>query len=146
MVLDSLRPAPALRFEGNARAGAGERPDRVRDDHFARGRQAADPRGDVDGAAVNVPLFADDVAGVEAEMEREARLAASSRAGKGGLNRSSGAGEDGEDTVTQKLAFYRTAVVLTDYASESTVEVAGLRAEGGIAEALGEGCGVLEIG
>src|SRR5439155_26092396 len=124
----------------------GQRPHRLRHQHLARRREPADAGGDVHGAAVNVPLFADDVAGVEAEMEREARLAASSRAGKGGLNRSSGAGEDGEDTVTQKLAFYRTAVVLTDYASESTVEVAGLRAEGGIAEALGEGCGVRDIG
>ena len=38
MVLDSLQPAPALIFEGNAGACAGERPDRVRDDHFARRR------------------------------------------------------------------------------------------------------------
>ena len=38
--------------------------------------EAADARGDVHGAAVDVVVFADDVAGVEAEVESETGVVA----------------------------------------------------------------------
>ncbi len=52
---------------------------------------ARDARGDVDGAAVDVAVFADDVAGVDAEVQGEARVGALARAGEGGLDRLAGA-------------------------------------------------------
>ena len=107
---------------------------------------AADAGGDVDRAAVDVVLLADDVAGVEAEVEGEACVVAGAGAGEGGFDGLAGAGEDGEDAVAEELAFDGGAGVLADDGAEGGVEVAGLRAEGGVAEALGEGGGVGDVG
>ena len=102
--------------------------------------------GDVDGAAVDVVVLADDVAGVEAEVEGEAGVVARPGAGERGLDRLAGAGEDGEDAVAEELAFDGGAGVVADDGAEGGVEVARLRAEGGVAEALGEGGGVDDVG
>ncbi len=54
--------------------------------------------------------------------------------------------EDGKDAVAEELAFDRGAGVVADDGAEGGIEVAGLRAEGGVAEALGEGGGVGDVG
>src|SRR5439155_4684714 len=65
---------------------------------------------------------------------------------EGGIDRLASGGEDGEDAVTEELAFDRGAGVLTDDRAEGAVELAGLRAEGRVAEALGEGGAVGDVG
>ena len=55
---------------------AGEVADGAGDERFAGGGHAAHAGGDVDCAALDVVLFADDVAGVEAEVVREAGVVA----------------------------------------------------------------------
>ena len=62
-----------------------------------------------------------------------------------GLDRLTGGREDGEDAVAQELAFDGGARVVADDGAEGGVEVARLRAEGGVAEALGEGGGVDDV-
>src|SRR5207245_1577210 len=115
------------------------------DQHLTGCGEAADARGDVDGAAVDVVVVADDVAGVEAEMEGKAGVVPSLAAGQRGLDRLAGGGEDGEDAIAEELAFDGGASVIADDGAEIGVEIAGLRAEGGVAEALGEGGGVGDV-
>ena len=79
-------------------------------------------------------------------MEGEAAVVARCAAGEGGFDGLAGAGEDGEDAVAEELAFDRRAGVLADDGAEGGVEVARLGAEGGVAEALGEGGGVDDVG
>ena len=75
-------------------------------------------------------------------MEGEAGVVAGSGAGEGGFDGLAGAGEDGEDAVAEELAFDRGAAVIADDRAQRGVEIARLGAEGGVAEALGEGGGV----
>ena len=79
-------------------------------------------------------------------MEGEAGVVARTATGEGRLYRLAGGGEGGENAVAEELAFDGCAGVLADNAAEGGVEVAGLRAEGGVAEALGEGRGVDDVG
>src|SRR5207244_12939102 len=102
--------------------------------------------GDVYRSAVDVVVFADDVAGVEAEVEGKGGRVAGAAAGERGPDRLTGAREDGEDAVAEELAFDGDARVFADGRAEGGVEVAGFRAEGRVAEALGEGGGVSDIG
>src|SRR4029450_10812154 len=50
-----------------------------------------------------------------------------------------GACEHGENAVAEELALDCGARVVADDGAEGAVEIAGLRAKGGVAEALGEG-------
>src|SRR5439155_10303121 len=106
----------------------------------------ADPRRDVDRAAVYVIVFADHVAGVEPQMQRQPRILAGAGAGHRRLDRLPRAREDGEDAVPEELAFDWGAGVFADDGAEGGVEIPRLRAEGGVAEALGEGRGVDDVG
>jgi hypothetical protein len=72
---------------------------------------------------------------VEAEVEWEAGIASRRAASQRRFDRLPGASEDGEDAVAEELAFDGGAGVLSDDGAESGVEVAGLRAEGGVAQA-----------
>src|SRR5439155_8927903 len=143
----ALQRLHAAVLEPHPRRGARQRAHGVRDQYFACCREPADPRGDVDGAAVDVVapvriFFARDVAGVEAEVKWKAGFVAGAAAGEGGFDRLAGARKDGKDAVAEELAFDGGAGVLVDDGAEGGVEVASLRAEGGVAEALSEGGGV----
>src|SRR5439155_26906929 len=123
-----------------------QRPYCLRHEHVAGCRKPADPRCDVDRAAVHVALLADHIAGVEAEVEGEASVVAGAYASEGALDRLAGAREYGEDSVSEELALDWGPPMVADDGAEGTVEVAGLRPEGGVAEAFGEGCGVGDVG
>src|SRR2546426_10235271 len=123
-----------------------QRADSVRHQHFTRGREPADARGDVHGAAVDVVVLADYVAGVEAQMQRHSGGCPRLPAGQRRLDRLPRTREDGEDAVAEELAFDRNAAVVADDGAESSVQIARLRAEGGVAEALGERGGVGDVG
>jgi len=71
-------------------------------------------------------------------VEGEGRRGARFGAGECGFDRLAGAGEDSEDSISEELAFDGRAGVLADHSAEYGVEIAGLGAEGGVAEALGE--------
>ncbi len=79
-------------------------------------------------------------------MEGEAGVVAGAGAGECGVDRLTSAREDSEDAVAEELALDGCAVVVADDGAKSVVEFARLRAEGGVAEALGEGGGVGDIG
>ncbi len=79
-------------------------------------------------------------------MEGEGRLGASLGASERGFDRLTGAGEDCKDAVAEELAFDGGACVLADDGTQRAVQIARLRAEGGVAEALGEGGGVDDVG
>lgn len=64
---------------------------------LARRGEPADTRGDVHSAAVDVPFFADHVAGVQAQVQREARLVSGATARYCRLNRLPSGSEDGEN-------------------------------------------------
>src|SRR5439155_24732698 len=127
-------------------ASAGEATDDVGDQHLPGRGQPADPRGDVHRATVDVALLADDVAGVEAEVKRETAVVAGIHAGECGLDRLTAAREDREHAVAEELAFDRGAAVVTDDSAEGAVQLAGLRAESAVAEALGDSSGVGDVG
>ena len=63
-----------------------------------------------------------------------------------GLDRLTGGREDGEDAVAQELAFDGGAGVLADHRTQRAVQLARLLTEGSVAEALGEGGGVDDVG
>ena len=84
------------------------------DQHLPRRRQPRNARGNVDGAAVDVVVLSDHVAGVEAEVEGQATLVARLPARHRRLDRLAGEGEDGEDAVAEKFAFDGGAGVLAD--------------------------------
>ena len=79
-------------------------------------------------------------------MEGESGVVAGAGAGERGFNGLPRAGKDSEDAVAEELAFDGGARVLANDGAEGGVEVAGLRAEGGVADALGEGGGVGDVG
>src|SRR6266516_2198027 len=79
-------------------------------------------------------------------MQGQALVLARTCAGKRRLDGLAGAREDGEDTVTEKLTLDGSAGVLANDAAQDAVEVKGFRAECGVAEALGEGGGVGDVG
>src|SRR2546423_287900 len=79
-------------------------------------------------------------------MQGQSPLSARRAAVEGGFDGLAGACEDGEDAVAEELAFDGGARVLADDSAEGGVQVAGLRAEGGVAEALGEGGRVGDVG
>src|SRR5439155_23971441 len=110
-----------------------QRAHRVRHEDLARRRQPADARSDVDGAAVDVLLLADDVAGVEAEMQGHPGVVASAAAGERCFDGLAGAREDREDAITEELAFDGGAGVLADDVAEGGVDVTRFRAEGSVA-------------
>src|SRR2546430_8621003 len=91
-----------------------------------RRRQATRGRGVVARPAVDVVVLADDVPGVQAEVEGEAGVVASASAGEGGLDRLAGGGEDGEDPVAQQLALDRGASVVSYNGAHCAVAVARL--------------------
>ena len=64
----------------------------------------------------------------------------------GCLDPLTGRGKDREHTVPQQLSFDGGAGVIADDGAEGGVEVAGLVAEGGVAQALGEGGGLGDVG
>src|SRR5439155_13627224 len=100
-----------------ARGSPRQRAHGVRDQHLARRREAADSRGNVDGAAEDVVFLADHIAGVEAEVQREAGVIARAGAGECRLDRLRGAGKRGEDAVSEELAFdWCAGVVASDAA------------------------------
>src|SRR5439155_27115051 len=70
---------------------------------------------------------------------------ASAAAGERCLDGPAGAREDREDAITEELAFDGGAGVLADDVAEGGVDVTRSRAEGSVAEALGEGGGVGDV-
>src|SRR5947209_3877753 len=111
---DALQRLLASVFEAYSSRRPREASDDIRDENLAHRGQAADAGGDVDSAAVDVVLLADDVASVEAEVEGEGRLGACLAAGERGFDGLPRAGEDGEDAVAEELAFDGGAAVLAD--------------------------------
>src|SRR5947208_13566960 len=83
---------------------------------------------------------------MQPQVQEQTGVAAGASARESGLDRLARGGEDGEDAVAEELAFDGDARVFADGRAEGGVEVAGFRAEGRVAEALGEGCGVRDIG
>jgi len=79
-------------------------------------------------------------------VQRETTLIARLPAGEGGFDGLTGAAKDGEDAVAQELPFDRRAGMLADDSPERAVEVARSSAEGSVTQALGEGCGVDDVG
>src|SRR5438128_2912033 len=135
---DTLKRLLASVLEPHAPPTCAQRAHRLRHEHFSGRRQPADARGDVNRTAVDVVVLADDVPCVEADVEGKARIVAGAAAGEGGLDRLTGGTEDGENTIPEELAFDSHAGVFVDNGAESAIEIAGLLAEGGVAEALGE--------
>src|SRR5689334_20368390 len=101
-VSDALEAVVAAVVEGGGGGGAGEVADGLRDEDLARGGERADAGGNVDRAAVDVVAFADDVAGVEADVERQ--LSAALNAAACGFDRLGGGGEGAHDAVAEHLA------------------------------------------
>src|SRR5437870_2315661 len=123
--------APVLEPDAGRRPR--QRAHRLRDEYFGRRRQPADPSRDVYSAAVDVVVLADDVSGVQAEMQRQPRLVTSASARQRSLDRLPGACEDGEDAVAEQLAFDRRARLLADHPAQRAVQFARLRPERSIA-------------
>src|SRR5439155_8506647 len=120
--------------------------DDVRYQHLTRRRQPADPRGDVDRAAVDVVLLSNHIPGVQAQVQRQSRVAARRRARDRRLDGLAGRGEDGEDTVAEELAFDRGARVPANPSTQGSVPLARLCAKRAAAEVPGEGSGIGEVG
>src|SRR3990170_5690403 len=111
---DALKGLLAAVVERHARRGAGKRAHRVRHQHLARRGRARDPGSDIDRPAVDVVPLADDVTGVDAQVQRQSGLVSCLPALQRRLYRLVGRREDGKDTVAEELAFDRRALALAD--------------------------------
>src|SRR3990170_1324891 len=80
---DALQLVLAALLERHARRRASQTPDSVRHQHLARSGGACDTRRDVHRAAVDVVPLADDVAGVDAEVQLQPQRLAGGIASQG---------------------------------------------------------------
>src|SRR3990170_4715699 len=143
---DALQLVLAPVLEADTRRRAGKTPHRVRHEHLARGGCARYSGGDVNRAAVDVVALADHVTGVDAEVELKADRFAGGVAAQSALDGLPGGGEDSQNAVAEELTFDGGAAGFADHASEHRVQLAGLLPEGRVAQPLGEGGGVRDIG
>src|SRR5712691_7736281 len=86
-LLDALQQMLAEVAERYAGGGPSQLPHGGRDDRLARRRRVSDAGGDVHGTAIDVVAFVDDVAGVKADVEREAGLLCRRMATTGAVDR-----------------------------------------------------------
>ena len=78
-------------------------------------------------------------------MEGKGGLVAGAGAVERHLDRLPGACEHGKDAVSERLRLNASAAVVPNDGPKEAVQLAGLRPEGGVAEALGEGGGVGDV-
>src|SRR3990170_3364354 len=103
----TLERVLAAILERHARRRARQTPHGVRHQHLARRRGARYPRRDVDGSAVDVVPLADDVAGVDAEMQLQADGVAGATTAQGTLDGLPRRGEHCQQSVAHELTLDR---------------------------------------
>src|SRR3989304_5012954 len=93
---DALKGLLAAVVERHARRGAGKRAPRARPQPPARRGRARDPGSDIDRPAVDVVPLADDVTGVDAQVQRQSDGLARRVATEGAVDGLSGRGGHGQ--------------------------------------------------
>src|SRR6266542_4457908 len=133
-----------------ARRRPRQRAHRLRHQHLARCGEPADARRDVDRAPVDVVasvwvFLARDIAGVQAQVQGQTGVIAGLAAAQRRLDCLSRRCEHCEHAIPQRRPFDGPPTALADKPPQRGAELACLRAEGGIAEALGQRGGVGDV-